>query len=124
MMHDGSVKELLLLPRSLRAKFIAAFGCMSILPLLVCIYIVTTFVFPHADSIWLTSAIILLTMLIAVCGFIVMREIVDTITSLSKEASSVVGRACERPAVVREEDEVSALKNSLSALAEDVEQLE
>jgi GGDEF domain-containing protein len=115
------VKELLLLPGSLRAKFIAAIGCMSVLPFLVCLYIVTTFVFPYVESIWLTSAIILITMLIAICGYNIMQEIVDNIVRLSGEARRMAERSCEGTSVAREKDEMATLKSSLSALAEDVE---
>lgn len=114
-------RQLSLLPGGLRAKFIAAFACMSILPFLVCLYIVTTFVFPFAESLWLTSSIILLTMLISYCGFHIMEAIVSSIITLSKEARRLASRSSPRVGQDAQVDEVAAIKTSLSTLAEDVE---
>lgn len=117
------MKALALLPRGLRAKFIAAFSCMSILPFLVCVYIVTVFVFPFAESIWLTSSIILLTMIVALYGFHIMQGIVESIVSLSREATRLVERTGDRPSFPHSDDEVGAIKRSLTALAGDVERM-
>jgi GGDEF domain-containing protein len=116
-----NLKQLELLPGGLRAKFVAAFACMSILPFLVCLYIVTTFVFPFAESIWLTSSIILLTMLISYCGFHIMEEIVSSIINLSREARRLVLHSESRVDQAAGADEVAGIKKSLSTLAEDVE---
>jgi GGDEF domain-containing protein len=115
------LKQLALLPGGLRAKFIAAFACMSILPFLVCLYIVTTFVFPFAESVWLTSSIILLTMLISYCGFYIMEEIVSSIINLSREARRLVAHSQTLSDRAAGRDEVAEIKKSLSTLAEDVE---
>jgi len=116
-----SLGQLALLPNGLRAKFIAAFACMSILPFLVCVYIVLTFVFPFSESVWLTSIILLLTMLIAYCGFHIMEEIVTSIIALSRVARRLVPNAAAGVEAPSGGDEVSAIKQSLSTLAEDVE---
>lgn len=117
-----NLRQLELLPRGLRAKFIAAFACMSILPFLVCVYIILTFVFPFAESVWLTSTIILLTMLIAYCGFHIMEEIIRSIIDLSHEARRLVPHVETAASVLPPgADEVLTIKKSLSTLAEDVE---
>ncbi len=116
-----SLGRLALLPNGLRAKFIAAFACMSILPLLVCVYIILTFVFPFSESLWLTSTILLLTMLIAYCGFHLMDEIVNSIIALSRTARRLVPHAAAGLQAHPGGDEVTAIKQSLSTLAEDVE---
>ena len=116
-----SLGRLALLPNGLRAKFIAAFACMSILPFLVCVYIILTFVFPFSESLWLTSTILLLTMLIAYCGFHLMDEIVNSIIALSRTARRLVPHAAAGLQAHPGGDEVTAIKQSLSTLAEDVE---
>ncbi len=115
------MRNLALLPNGLRAKFVAAFACMSILPFLVCLYLVTTFVFPYVDSIWLTSSIILITMLISFCGFNIMEEIVSSIIALSRDARRLAAHSRARLEPPAARDEVAAIKESLSMLAEDVE---
>ncbi len=115
------MRNLALLPNGLRAKFVAAFACMSILPFLVCLYLVTTFVFPFVDSIWLTSSIILITMLISFCGFNIMEEIVSSIIALSRDARRLATPSRTRFEPQAARDEVAVIRESLSTLAEDVE---
>ncbi len=117
----ADIKRLSVLPEELRRKLITAFACMSILPLLFVLYIITTYVFPYAETIWLISVIILFAMITAFFGFYIMEEIIDSIIRLSRDARRIALRTAVEPESLAGKDEVTILRKSLSALATDLE---
>jgi GGDEF domain-containing protein len=115
------IERLSILPDNLRKKFIVAFACMSILPLLVAIYIVTRYVFPFAETIWLTSLIVLFVMLISFCGFYVMEEIIDSILNLSNRAKRLTESPVPQANAAGDKDEIAVIDTAISVLADNAE---
>lgn len=51
-----------------RQRLIAAFALMTIIPLLICGWLVSNYVFPAYETIWDICLVILLTIVVAVLG--------------------------------------------------------
>lgn len=110
-------KSLSLASRGLRYKLKIAFYLMSILPLLVCMYLVSTYILPQAGlRIDITVAVVV-SVFIAVIGFFVVKEVFDRILSVSTEAKLIAAGDINRKVeVVRSDDELSDLGDSLNQL--------
>lgn len=110
-------KSLALASRGLRYKLKIAFYLMSILPLLVCLYLVSNYILPQAGFRIDITASVLISIFIAIIGFCVVKEVFDRILSVSTEAKLIAAGDINRKVeVVRSEDELSDLGDSLNQL--------
>jgi len=111
-------KKVSLSSRSLRYKLQIAFSLMSILPFLVCIYLVSNFILPK-EGLKLEVAITILTSIfIAIVGFLVVKEVFDRIVSVSSEARLIAAGDVSRKIEIDREDELGDLGESLNQLTQ------
>ena len=115
------------MPQSLREKLVVAFVLMSIVPLLVLGYVVSNYVFPHLDTLWDLSLVVLLTVGISFLGLVVARSIVLPVVKLASEAQAIAEGHLEQQVDVQAPGEVGALGVALNQITvrvrENMEQL-
>ena len=111
-------KNLSLTSRGLKCKLNVAFYLMSVLPLLVCIYLVSNYILPRAGFQLDISIAILISVFVALAGFYVIKEVFDRIASVSTEAKLIVAGDISRKVEVGYKDEIGDLGEALIQLTE------
>ncbi len=112
----GFFKKLSLVPAGLRYKFLIAFVLMSVIPLSICVYLATNYIFPTMYSIWDTSLVIVITIIISLLGFKVARDIVAPIVDIALQAKGIARGDLSREIEVKSEDEIGELGATLNIL--------
>ncbi len=110
--------NLSLASRNLKYKLRIAFSLMSILPLLVCIYLVSTYILPNIGIKLDITVSIIISILIAVFGFFVLKEVFDRIVNVSTEAKLIAAGDISRRVEIAEKDEVGDLGEALNQLTQ------
>lgn len=103
---------------SLKRKLNVAFALMSIIPLLVLGYLVSTYVIPKTHVKIDVILSILISVFIAVIGFFVIKEVFDRIVSVTSEAKLIAAGDISRKLEIENPDEVGDLGNSLNQLTQ------
>ncbi len=111
-------KNLSLASRGLRYKLKISFYLMSILPLLVCIYLVSNYILPHVGLKLDIAASIAISILIAIIGFFLIKEVFDRILSVSIDAKLIAAGDITHTVTAKEEDEVGDLGDALNQLTQ------
>lgn len=92
---------------------------MSVLPLLVCIYLVSNYILPKFGLRIDIAAAIFISIFIAVIGFFVIKEVFDRLESVTSEAKLIAAGDITRTLeVAGEEDEVGVLGEALNQLTQ------
>ena len=112
-------KSLSLVTRGLQYKLRIAFSLMSVLPLLVCIYLF--FIYnPYITKIPFSSlqigVSIAVSIIIAIIGFILAKQIVDPIIKISSDAKSIANGEFNKTIDIYREDEIGDLSNALNQI--------
>lgn len=116
------LKNLSLMPKGLKYKFMIAFSLMSIIPLLICVYLATNFIFPYLRTVWDISAVIFVGVLIALLGLILAKEIIDPVVRIAAEAKTIALGDLEHKIEVIREDEIGQLGMSLNLLTKKIKE--
>ena len=111
-------KNISLTSRGLKYKLNIAFYLMSVLPLLVCIYLVSNYVLPHVGLKLDIAASILISVFIALAGFYLIKEVFDRIVSVSTEAKLIVAGDISRKVEIGYKDEIGDLGEALNQLTQ------
>lgn len=110
-------KDLSMASRGLRYKLKISFYLMSILPLLVSVYLVSNYILPNAGLKLDVTLSLLISFIIALIGFFVIKEVFDRILAVSTDAKMIIagdiGRTIKDSSGA---DEVGDLGSALSAL--------
>lgn len=108
-----------LLPKGFKDKLAVAFGLMSVIPLLVLVYIVNTYVFPDAKQIGNVSLIVAIAGFIAMLGLAVTRGFVMPVIKLASEAQAIARGELDRRVEVGS-DEVGSIGSALNQITQRV----
>src|SRR3989338_4881637 len=111
-------KNISLTSRGLKYKLNIAFYLMSVLPLLVCIYLVSNYVLPRIGLQLDITLSILISIFIACAGFYLIKEVFDRIVSVSTEAKLIVGGDISRKLEIGYKDEIGDLGEALNQLTQ------
>ena len=114
-----------LVSQSLKYKLKISFCLMSILPLLVCIYLVSNYILPQqgfklGEILITLLTIILLSMAIAILGFLLIKEVFGRIASVCAEAKLIAAGDIRRSLKVECRDEIGDLSCALNELTQRV----
>lgn len=104
--------------RTIKQKLVIAFQLMSILPLLVCIYLVSNYIFPKFGIKVDVIAFIIISAFVAIIGLLVIKEVFDRLTSVTTEAKYIAAGDIHRTLEVSQDDEVGELGNVLNNLTQ------
>ena len=110
-------KTLALAPRGIRHKLIVAFALMSIIPMLVCGYLIVRYIFPTIETLWDISLIFLITIFLICMGFYLAKKIIYPIMEIAAHAKGIAEGDLTRTLDVEGEDEVAELSGSLNRLS-------
>jgi len=105
-----------LIPQGIKYKLKIAFSLMSVLPLLVCIYLASSYIFPNVGLKLDILATIIDCVFIALIGFFVVKQIFDRVQSVSTEAKLIAAGDLARQVEISSEDEVGYLGEALNQL--------
>ncbi|MDD5477110.1 MAG: diguanylate cyclase [Candidatus Omnitrophica bacterium] len=102
--------------RTIKQKLIVAFQLMSILPFLVCVYLVSNYILPKFGLKIDIVASLVVSMFVAVVGLLVIKEVFDRLALMAKEAKVIVSGDISRKLEVEHNDEVGELGHVLNQL--------
>lgn len=118
--NNSILNRLSLVPAGLRYKLLIIFCLMSIIPLMICVYIATNFVFPYIGMTGSIGLIIAITVVIALLGFVLAKKMIEPIIDIAIEAKLIAGGDFERSIEVEEEGEAKDLASSLNAMSDKI----
>lgn len=101
---------------SIGQKLVVAFQLMSIFPLLVCMYLVANYILPEFGFKIDVIVLVVISIFIALIGFLLIKEISDRMASLAKEAKLIAAGDINRKLAVTRGDEIGDLTNVLNQL--------
>ena len=102
--------------RGLKYKLRIAFYLMTILPLLVCVYLVSSYVLPKIGLKIDIAFSLLVSFVIAIFGFFLLKEIFDRVLSITNDAKLIAAGDMSRNLASDHDDEVGVLGNALNQL--------
>ena len=102
--------------RGLRYKLIIAFGVMSVVPLLACTYLISLQAFPDMKSVINTCVILVISIILAVLGFIFARKMINSVVNMAIEASMIASGEFDRRIDVDSDDEIGNLGQSINTM--------
>ena len=102
--------------RTLKQKLKVAFQLMFILPFLVCVYLVSIYIFPKSGVRPDIIVYLAVSAFLAIVGLLVIKEVFDRLTLVATKAKSIAGGDIGRKLEVQPSDEVGELGNILSQL--------
>jgi len=94
---------------------------MSLIPLFVCMFFILAYIYPETRypftiSSSATLTIVVITVFIAVLGFILLREIIDPVVTISQQAKEVAEGKVDASFKIEREDEIGDLSNALNRM--------
>jgi diguanylate cyclase (GGDEF)-like protein len=104
--------------RGLKHKLMISAALMSVLPLLVSAYLVSSHILPRVGLKIDIVASLLISVFIAAIGFFVTKEVFDRVLSVSSEAKMIAAGDVTHDMHVSDEDEVGDLGNALNKLTQ------
>lgn len=114
----GKSKALSLSNQGLNYRLKISFYLMSILPLLVCLYLVSTYILPKVGIQVDVVASVLISIFIAVIGFFIIKEVFDRVLSVTTEAKLIASGDINHKVEAGYQDEVGDLGNALNVLTD------
>ncbi|MDP2927525.1 MAG: diguanylate cyclase [Candidatus Omnitrophota bacterium] len=102
--------------RTVKQKLMVAFQLMFILPFLVCVYLLSIYIFPKSGIRLDIIVYLAVSTFLAIVGLLVIKEIFDRLTSVATEAKFIAAGDINRKLQVRHGDEVGELGNVLNQL--------
>lgn len=102
--------------RSLNDKLRVSFCLMSVLPLLVCIYLASHYIFPGAGIKIDVFSIVATSIFIAGAGFYFTKKVFNRVVNVSMEAKLIAAGDVSRKLEIMESDEIGVLCESLNQL--------
>lgn len=113
-------KKISIMNKGLRYKLAIAFSLMTVIPLLACLYVVYPFIFPGVPTFAHANLILFLSVMIAILGLIIAKNITDAVVSLALEARKIASGEYERKIAVDTEDELGNLGQSINLMTQKI----
>ena len=105
-----------LLSGRLKDKLIVGFSLMSVIPLLVLVYLVTTYIFPSTQQMGVISLTVMLAIGISLLGLAVTRSFVMPMAKLASQAQAIAHGELDRQVEIGSRDEVGAIGSALNQI--------
>ena len=121
----GFLDKMSLVPAGLRYKTMIAFSLMSLIPLLVCVWLITSYIFPNINlflglSLGNISFILGICILISILGLYVTKEMIDPVIKMAGEARDIAVGNVDRVTGLRREDEIGDISSSLNIMSQKI----
>jgi len=102
--------------RTVKQKLMVAFQLMSILPFLVCVYLLSVYIFTKSGVRLDIIVYLAVSAFLAIVGLLVIKEVFDRLTSVTAEAKFIAAGDISRNLEVEHNDEVGELGSILNQL--------
>jgi len=121
------LKELSMVPKGLRYKTMIAFSLMSLIPILVCAWVVMIYIIPNINLFFgLTlgniSFILFICIAISVLGLYITKEMIDPVIKMAEEARIIAEGDITKNIDIIREDEVGDLSRSLNIMTQKIKE--
>jgi diguanylate cyclase (GGDEF)-like protein len=113
-------KDVSLSSQGLGNKLRVAFSLMSVLPLLVCFYLVATYILPRAGLKFDIIVFLAVSVLIAMSGFFVIKDVIDRVISVSGQVKMIAAGDMGHKVDVKLKDELGELSDALNQITQRV----
>jgi diguanylate cyclase (GGDEF)-like protein len=113
---EKKLDRLSLNSRTIKQKLMVSFQLMFILPFLVCVYLLSIYIFPKIGFRPDILAYLGVSIFLAVVGLLVIKEVFDRLIAIATEAKYIAAGDLGRRLSVRQGDEVGELGNVLNEL--------
>jgi len=115
------LKNLSLTPQGMRHKLSIAFFLMSLIPILVCLFFVLAYINPATSYGFVIGTghifvIVSITFFITVLGFLLVRQMVDPVVTIAKQAKQAAEGKVDTTFDVKSEDEIGELSEALNRM--------
>ena len=119
------VENMSMMPKGLRYKTMIAFSLMSLIPILVCSWLIITYIFPNISfflglSLGNMSFILFVSIFISLLGLYVTKEMIDPVIKMASEAKMIAEGDIFRKIDINRQDEVGDLSNSLNIMTQKI----
>ncbi len=121
------LKEISMVPKGLRYKTMIGFSLMSLIPIMVCAWIVITYIFPNINlffglSLANISFILTISIVISLLGLYVTKEMIDPVIKMAQEAKIIAEGDITKFIDINREDEVGDLSKSLNIMTQKIKE--
>jgi diguanylate cyclase (GGDEF)-like protein len=121
------LKDMSMVPKGLRYKTMIAFSLMSLIPILVCAWLVITYIFPNINlffglSLSNISFILFICIIISILGLYTTKEMIDPVIKMAEEAKRVAEGDISRTIDINRDDEVGDLSKSLNLMTKKIKE--
>lgn len=121
------LKNLSLMPKGLKYKTMIAFSLMSLIPLLICVWLVTTYLFPNIGlisglSLGNISLILTICIGLSLLGLFITREMIDPVVKMAEDARGIARGDLDKVIDITREDEIGDLSASLSFMTKKIKE--
>jgi len=104
-----------------------AFSLMSLIPLLVCVWLVTSYIFPNINlffglSLGNISFILGICIFISLLGLYITKEMIDPVIEIASKAKSIAEGDTDKIIVVKREDEIGDISASLNIMSQKIKE--
>jgi diguanylate cyclase (GGDEF)-like protein len=93
---------------------------MSIIPLLACVYVMSTYLFPQLDDLQTVSVVIVASLFIALLGLFFAKSLIDPVVDMAIEAKIIASGDFNRKVAAPYEDEVGNLAQSINNMTQKI----
>ena len=111
-----NLNNLSLASRGIKYKLRISFYLMSVLPLLVSVYLISSYILPKFGLKIDIALAMSISMIIALIGFFLIKEVIDRILSVTTEAKLIAAGDLNRKVEAKQGDEVGDLSDALNQL--------
>ncbi|MCX5692108.1 MAG: diguanylate cyclase [Candidatus Omnitrophica bacterium] len=121
------LKDMSMVPKGLRYKTMIAFSLMSLIPILVCAWLIITYIFPNTDlfsglTLGNISLILFMAIFISILGLYITKEMIDPVIKIAEDAKIIAGGDITRSININREDEVGDLSKSLNIMTQKIKE--
>jgi diguanylate cyclase (GGDEF)-like protein len=119
------LKNISIVPKGLRYKTMIAFSLMSLIPILVCAWLVITYIFPNINlffglSLGNISFILFISIFISLLGLYITKEMIDPVIKMAEDAKTIAKGDVTKSIDINREDEVGDLSKSLNIMTQKI----
>lgn len=121
------LKKMSLVPKGLKYKTMIAFSLMSLIPLLICVWLVTTYIFPNIAlflglSLGNISLILIISIIISLLGLYTIKQMIDPVIRIAGDAKDIAEGDMGKVIKVDREDEIGDLSKSLNIMTKKIKE--
>ena len=113
-------KAMSLESQGIRYRVIIAYCLAAVIPLLVATYLATTYVFPDTKNMLWVSSSLLITLAIAIFGLSLLREMVNSIIRIARQAYIISDGDSDIQIEIQREDEIGQIARSINMLVQKI----